>query len=71
MPEDTPDVYIRNEGTLIGFEPVSDAAIEWFADNVSADSWQWFGNLLWVDHRLAKELAIAVVAVGLDLKVVL
>jgi len=69
MPEDTPDVYIRNEGTLVGFEPVSEAAQDWFRLNVSADSWQWMGNLLWVDHRLAKELAIAVVAVGLDIKV--
>lgn len=55
------DVYLRHEGTLIGFEPVSEAAIEWFAANVSADSWQWFGNLLWVDQRLARDLLDAIV----------
>ena len=63
------DVAILNQGSLIGFQPVSDAAKEWFEHNVASEDWQWFGNTLWVEHRLAKELAIAVIAVGLDLKV--
>jgi hypothetical protein len=60
------DVVLLDQGSLIGFQPVSDAAQEWFADNVASEDWQWFGPVLWVDHRLALELAIAAEAVGLS-----
>jgi hypothetical protein len=59
------DVALLDQGSLIGFQPVSDAAQEWFADNVASEDWQWFGPVLWVEHRLARELAIAVEAAGL------
>ena len=62
------DIRIRDQGTLIGFEPVSDEAIEWINDNVFSEPWQWLGPTLWVEHRLAQELAIVLVAAGLNVE---
>lgn len=56
----TLDVALINQGSLIGFMPVSDAAKQWFQENVSSEDWQWFGNVLWVDHRHARDLAFAI-----------
>ena len=54
------DIILIGQGSLVGFRPASDAAKQWFADNVSSEDWQWFGQTLWVDHRLARDLLFAI-----------
>lgn len=65
-PADT-DVRLIDEGTLIGFTPLTEVAQDWFRLNVESEDWQWMGNTLWVDHRLARDLMQAVVDEGLEL----
>jgi len=50
------DVRIHDQGTMIGFVPLTAAAQEWFATNVPAEDWQWLNHVLWVDHRFASDL---------------
>ena len=49
------DVQIHNEGSMIGFRPMSEAAQAWFDENVASESWQWLGNVLaaigWLRRR--------------------
>ena len=59
------DVTLLDQGSLIGFKPISDAAQEWFADNVHSEDWQWFGEVLWVDQRLARDLIAGIIDAGL------
>lgn len=55
------DVLIHAEGfaTVWLFEPVSDAAKEFFAENICAEPWQHVGGSIGVDHRPARDLADA------------
>ena len=43
----TPDVLVRNEGTVFLFCPLTPQAKEWIDENVQSDA-QWFGNALWL-----------------------
>lgn len=47
------DVAISNEGTIVVFEPLTDAAREWIGEHVQPDSWQWLAGRLAVEHRYA------------------
>jgi hypothetical protein len=49
----TPDVLVRNEGTVFVFCPLTSAAKEWIDENVESEAYQWFGNALVVEHRFA------------------
>jgi hypothetical protein len=60
------DVEIVNHGSLYGFRPVSQAARDWIAENVSDDA-QWFGGALMVEHRYASDLAEGMAGDGLEL----
>jgi len=51
-------VGILNQGTIIGFRPLTETAKQWFDDNVHSDGWQWLGGVLWVDQRMARDLII-------------
>lgn len=53
---DAPDVYLRNQGTVIGFYPRTPLADEVFAENLETEPWQWLGGVLWVGHREAQGL---------------
>lgn len=53
---DSPDFLIRDEGTVVMFTPVSEAAKNFLRDNVQSEPWQWMGESLCVDHRPAREL---------------
>ena len=64
----TPDVLVRNEGTVFVFCPVSAAAKAWFAENVQSEGWQWFGNALVVEHRFAWGLGQGLKDAGLVLE---
>jgi len=54
--ETTPDVLVRDEGTVFVFRPLRPRAKEWIDQYVQSDS-QWFGSALVVEHRYAWRLA--------------
>ena len=60
------DVRITDGGSLVGFEPVSETAKEWFAENVGSEGWQWLGPVLYVEHRCAKNLLCGLADAGLE-----
>lgn len=51
-----PDFRIRNEGTVVMFTPMTEAARQFLRDKVQSESWQWMGDSLCVDHRVAWDL---------------
>ena len=51
------DVYISDEGSVVAFRPMTREARQWFSEFVQAESWQWIGPYLCVDHRYADDLA--------------
>jgi hypothetical protein len=51
------DITIENHRSVFLFHLHSDAARTWVEDNVSTESWQWFGQALAVDHHCARDLA--------------
>jgi hypothetical protein len=60
------DVFVRYEGTIFLFEPLTVAAKQWIDENVQPNA-QWFGNALVVEHRYAAGLAAAMREAGLVL----
>ena len=54
-PKTTPDVLVRNEGTVF-LCPLTPGAKEWIDEHVQSDA-QWFGKALVVEHRYAWGLA--------------
>jgi hypothetical protein len=50
---ETIDVFVRNEGTVFLFCPLTDRGKNWLEQNVETEPWQWFGNALLVEHRFA------------------
>jgi hypothetical protein len=59
------DVRVRNEGSIVMFTPVSDAAKTWFDENVHHEVWQWFGESLCVEWRYAEDLIEGLLNEGL------
>jgi hypothetical protein len=57
------DMHVYNAGSLLGFEPVSDAAHEWFRELYPGRS-----GILWCDHFQAEVMASAMVAEGFELE---
>ena len=62
----TPDVLVRNEGTVFLFCPLTSRGKEWIDEYVQPDA-QWFGNTLVVEHRFAWGLAQGMNDAGLVL----
>ena len=60
------DVRFHNEGSLVGIEPLSDAAKAWIADNVEADGCNWLGKVLYAKPSYAHLIASAMAADGFD-----
>jgi hypothetical protein len=60
------DVFVRCEGSIFLFTPVTPAAKQWICTNVQPDA-QWFGESLVVEHRYAADLAAAMRDAGLVL----
>jgi hypothetical protein len=63
----TPDVLVRNEGTVFLFNPLTARAKEWIEENVQIETYQWFGSTLVVEHRYAWGLAEGMLDEGLVL----
>jgi hypothetical protein len=60
------DVEVTGLGeSVLRFVPLTDAARDWFDENVHAEGWQWLGPALCVDHRLAADLLRGIDAAGL------
>jgi hypothetical protein len=61
------DIQLHDGGSMIGFQPRTDAAYEFMDEHVHSESWQWLGPILWVDHRMARDLMQAMVDNDLEL----
>tara|TARA_Y100000034_G_scaffold100178_1_gene123376 strand:- start:619 stop:816 length:198 start_codon:yes stop_codon:yes gene_type:complete len=62
------DFLIRNEGTVVLFIPVSDAAREFaLSDELGLEDWQRFGEHFAIDHRPAVELVNQLFYEGWDI----
>jgi len=62
------DVRLYDQGRLVGFLPRTEAAEEWVAENVQAESYSRPGLILWVEARHAGDLANAMIGAGLDVQ---
>lgn len=60
----TPDIRIRNEGTVFLFCPLTPQANEWIDEHVQPDA-LWLGSALVVEHRFAWGLAQGMKDAGL------
>ena len=58
---------MRGAGTVFTFCPLTTRAKQWIAENVQAESSQWFGNALVVEHRYALPLLGGMMDEGLVL----
>ena len=63
----TPDVLVRNEGSVFLFCPLTFQSKEWIDEHVQPDP-MWFGNALVVEHRFAWGLAQGMKDAGLVLE---
>jgi hypothetical protein len=55
--DSAPAVSITDHGSVVGFTPLTPEAKTWFDKNVASEGWQWMGSTLYVDHRMADDLA--------------
>ena len=62
----TPDLIVRDEGTLFLFCPLTPRARAWIDEHVQADA-TWYGNALVVEHRYAWGLAVGMNDAGLTI----
>jgi len=62
----TPDLIIRNAGTLFLFCPLTSRASTWIDEHVQADP-TWYGNALVVEHRYAWALPVGMTEAGLTI----
>lgn len=50
------DYTVYLETNMIGIHPENETAIQFLDENVEAESWQYLGNVLWVELRNAGPL---------------
>lgn len=58
------DFTAIDQGSIVMLRPNTDAAREWMDENVHAESWQWQGDFLCIDHRMAQPLLDGIEAEG-------
>lgn len=61
------DIEITNHGSIVGFRGLSEAGKTFLRDEVSSEGWQWLGDSLNVDHRMAEGLVEAIQNEGLNI----
>ena len=61
------DAEVENHGTIFLVRPLTEAARDWLAENVSNES-QWFGAALVVEHRYAADLVDGMIGDGLNVQ---
>jgi hypothetical protein len=60
------DVLVTGGGTLFVFHALSDSAKDWITENVSREGFNpQFPNVLYVEHRYARDLAAGMIDFGL------
>ena len=59
------DIRLSDAGSLVQFEPLTDAAKEWISEFVEAEPYMWLGNRLCVESRYAEEISNAMAEAGL------
>lgn len=52
--------------TVYGIAPVSPAALAWLQENVTAESWQWLGGALVIEHRYIDDILAGIADAGLQ-----
>ena len=62
------DFRVHNQGSVVGFTPVSGAARAFIEDEVASEPWQWLGSTLWVDWRAAQGLVDFIGENGFSIK---
>jgi hypothetical protein len=62
----TPDILVRNEGTVFLFCPLTQRSKQWIDEHVQDAL--WFGTVLVVEHRYALGLAVGMKDAGLVLE---
>jgi hypothetical protein len=63
------DVRVTNDGTVSLFELISLDSREWVDDNVEAESYQFLGHNLVVEHRYVSDLIVGMANDGLEVEV--
>lgn len=61
------DVWVRRDGTILLFWPLTRRARVWLDHHVDEDQAQYVGKSIVVEHRYAGELARGMAAAGLRL----
>lgn len=54
------DFRVTDHGSVVAFQPLTQAAKDWVAEHVQLESWQWMGAVFHVDHRPAVGLLAAI-----------
>ncbi len=64
----TPDIRIEHHGSIIVFQPLTDAARDWIDEHVQTEPYQWMGTGLCVETRYAGDLASGMQDAGLQIE---
>ena len=62
------DFIVDRMGSIVGITPMNQAAREWLDANCQAEPWQWQGETLTVDGRMAPEILEGMTAAGLTVE---
>lgn len=59
-----PDIITHNHGSIMLFQPLTEAATEWIDTHIGTDA-QYFGTALVVEPRYAEDIVMGMEADGL------
>lgn len=62
------DISVVDQGSVIGFSGVSEDGGAFLLEALDSEPWQWMGETLWVDHRVAQGVIGAIDDAGLVLE---
>ncbi len=59
------DFTLEDHGSIALLRPNTTIAASWLEDNIYAEPWQWFGQALSMEPRLAPAIVEGIMAEGL------
>lgn len=62
------DFEVSNGGTIFLIRPLTAAAREWVSENLTLESWQWFGGGFAVEHRYVVDIVAGIREAGLEVR---
>lgn len=62
------DIQVDNSGSIVGLTPLTPAGREWIEEHCQAEPWQWMGETLNVDTRMAGNILVGMQADGLTIE---